>query len=33
VQTFLTCTYHAPEVLPAPLVRDASATGVPVGAH
>jgi cytochrome c oxidase assembly protein subunit 15 len=33
VQTFLTCTYHATEVLPAPLVRDASATGVPVGAH
>jgi len=33
VQTFLTCTYHAPEVLPAPLVRDASAEGVPVGAH
>jgi cytochrome c oxidase assembly protein subunit 15 len=33
VQTFLTCTYHAPEVLAAPLVRDASAAGVPVGAH
>jgi cytochrome c oxidase assembly protein subunit 15 len=33
VQTFLTCTYHAPEVLPAPLVRDAPAAGVPVAAH
>jgi cytochrome c oxidase assembly protein subunit 15 len=33
VQTFLTCTYHAPEVLPAPLVNDASAAGVPVAAH
>ena len=33
VQTFLACTYHAPEALPAPLVRDASATGVPIGAH
>jgi cytochrome c oxidase assembly protein subunit 15 len=32
-QTFLACTYHAPEVLPTPLVRDASAAGVPVGAH
>jgi cytochrome c oxidase assembly protein subunit 15 len=33
VQTFLTCTYHAPEALPAPLVRDAPAAGVPVVAH
>jgi heme a synthase len=33
VQTFLTCTYHAPEVLPAPLVHDTSAPGVPIGAH
>ena len=33
VQTFLACTHHAPEALPAPLVRDASATGVPIGAH
>ena len=33
VQTFLACTYHAPEALAAPLVRDASATGVPIGAH
>ena len=33
VQTFLACTYHAPEALPAPLVRDESAQGVPIGAH
>jgi heme a synthase len=33
VQTFLACTYHAPEALRAPLVRDTSATGVPIGAH
>jgi heme a synthase len=33
VQTFLACTYHAPEVVPAPLLRDASPSGVPVGAH
>ena len=33
VQTFLACTYHAPEVLPAPLARDTSAPGVPIGAH
>ena len=32
-QTFLACTYHAPEALVAPLVPDASAAGVPVGAH
>jgi cytochrome c oxidase assembly protein subunit 15 len=31
VQTFLACTYHAPEVVAAPSVPDASATGVPVG--
>jgi cytochrome c oxidase assembly protein subunit 15 len=33
VQTFLTCTYHAPEVLPAPLVHGAPAPGVPIGAR
>jgi cytochrome c oxidase assembly protein subunit 15 len=33
VQTFLTCTYHAPEPLPVPMVRDTSAPGVPIGAH
>ena len=33
VQTFLACTYHAPEAVPAPLVRDTSAPGVPIGAH
>ena len=33
VQTFLTCTYHAPEALPAPLVHDESVQGVPIGAH
>ncbi len=33
VQTFLACTYHAPEALPAPLVHDESARGVPIGAH
>ena len=33
VQTFLACTYHAPEPLPAPLVHDTSAPGVPIGAH
>ena len=33
VQTFLTCTYHAPEVQPAPPARVAPAAGVPVGAH
>ena len=33
VLTFLTCTYHAPEILPAPLVRDTSAPGVAIGAH
>ncbi len=33
VQTFLACTYHAPEALPAPLVHDESAQGVPIGAH
>jgi cytochrome c oxidase assembly protein subunit 15 len=33
VQTFLTCTYHAPEAVPAPLVHDTSATGVPIGAR
>lgn len=33
VQTFLACTYHAPEAVPAPLVHDTSAPGVPIGAH
>jgi heme a synthase len=33
VQTFLACTYHAPEALPVPLLHDASAPGVPIGAH
>jgi cytochrome c oxidase assembly protein subunit 15 len=33
VQCFLACTYHAPEALPAPLVHDESARGVPIGAH
>ena len=33
VQTFLACTYHAPEALPAPPVHDTSAPGVPIGAH
>ena len=33
VQTFLACTYHAPEALDVPLVRDTPATGVPIGAH
>ena len=33
VQTFLACTYHAPEVLAAPTVRRTSEAGVPVGAH
>ncbi len=33
MQTFLACTYHAPEALPAPPVPDAPAAGVPVAAH
>jgi heme a synthase len=33
VQTFLACTYHAPEVPPAPLVHQTPAPGVPVGAR
>ena len=33
VQTFLACTYHVPEAVPAPLVHDTSAPGVPIGAH
>ena len=33
VQTFLACTYHAPEALPAPVARDTAAPGVPIGAH
>jgi cytochrome c oxidase assembly protein subunit 15 len=32
VQTFLACTYHAPEVVAAPTVVPDPATGVPVGA-
>ena len=30
VQTFLACTYHAPEALPAPLVDETSPPGVPI---
>ena len=33
VQTFLTCTYHAPEIVAAPSVPDTSAAGVPIGAR
>jgi heme a synthase len=33
VLAFLACTYHGPEVLPAPLVHEAPAPGVPIGAH
>ncbi len=32
-QTFLTCTYHAPEAMTAPEPRAEPAPGVPVGAH
>ena len=32
-QTFLACTYHAPEVLAAPLVHDSTSPGVPIAAH
>jgi cytochrome c oxidase assembly protein subunit 15 len=32
-QTFLTCTYHAPEAMAAPEPRAEPAPGVPVGAH
>jgi heme a synthase len=33
VQTFLTCTYHAPEVVASLPVPDPSAAGVPIGAR
>lgn len=33
VQTFLACTYHAPEAVAAPSVPRTSEAGVPVGAH
>jgi cytochrome c oxidase assembly protein subunit 15 len=33
VQTFLVCTYHAPEAVRTPVVRDTPSPGVPVGAH
>lgn len=33
MQTFLACTYHAPEALPAPRVPEAPTAGVPVAAH
>jgi len=33
VQTFLACTYHPPEPLPAPLAPEPSPAGVPVGAR
>jgi cytochrome c oxidase assembly protein subunit 15 len=33
VQTFLACTYHAPEIVAAPIVPDTSAAGLPIGAR
>jgi heme a synthase len=33
VQTFLVCTYHAPEVVPTPLVHETPRPEVPIGAH
>ena len=33
VQTFLACTYHAPEVVATPPVHDTSVAGVPIGAR
>ena len=33
VQTFLACTYHRPEVVPAPLPLERPAPGVPIGAR
>jgi cytochrome c oxidase assembly protein subunit 15 len=33
MQTFLACTYHAPEALPAPIVHDRTSPGVPIAAH
>jgi cytochrome c oxidase assembly protein subunit 15 len=33
VQTFLACTYHAPEALTAPLPVERPTPGVPIGAH
>ena len=33
VQTFLACTYHAPEVMSAPSAFRTSEAGVPVGAR
>jgi cytochrome c oxidase assembly protein subunit 15 len=33
VQTFLACTYHAPEGVATPPVHDTSAAGVPIGAR
>jgi heme a synthase len=33
VQTFLACTYHAPEMVAAPSVPGPSAAGVPIGAR
>ena len=33
VQTFLACTYHAPEAVPAPLPVERPTPGVPIGAH
>jgi cytochrome c oxidase assembly protein subunit 15 len=32
-QTFLVCTFHAPEVQPAPVVLDRPEPSVPIGAH
>jgi heme a synthase len=33
VQTFLACTYHAPELVAAPIVPDTSVAGVPIAAR
>jgi cytochrome c oxidase assembly protein subunit 15 len=33
VQTFLACTYHAPEAVTAPVVAERPAPGVAVGAR
>jgi cytochrome c oxidase assembly protein subunit 15 len=33
VQTFLACTYHAPEAVPAPQPIERPTPGVPIGAH
>jgi hypothetical protein len=33
VQTFLACTHHAAEALPAPRTPETAGQSVPVGAH